>query len=205
MQGNNSPEEKLLNLIKQGKTGPKNNGSAEPPKPKPAPVSKVVFKKKKSGFRSLLLVNRILLVVVVSALIYLVLSFIFPYRSATKIPARVSLKEEMDRETEEQKKSPITHYTNVLSRRQMFKMYELPRPKTKEPAKPRVTLQQLLGGYTFVGIIFGDNPQAIVEQKKTGQSYYLVAGQFLGEIKIEKIEKGKITVSYGEEVLAINI
>jgi len=205
MQENNSPEEKLLNLIKQGKAGPKSNKSVEPTKSALTVFGKVAFKKKKSGSRSLLLANRILVIVVISVLVYLVLSFIFPYTSATKIPDKVSPIREIAGQVEGQKKDPLTHYTNTLNRRQMFKMYEPPRPKAMEKEKPRVTLQQLLGGYTFVGIIFGDNPQAIIEEKKSGQSYYLTAGQFLGEIKIEKIEKGKITVSHGEEALAINI
>lgn len=220
MQENISPEEKLLNLIKKGNSNPKDTV----PEPSPSaqgknkkkeesvqepektqkgigPVPKKIRKKVIAYFS---LLNKFLIICILGAIIYLVFGYLFPYKSEIVIPGVVSVGERVIDEAPEPQ-GPLSHYTGVLSQRQMFKLYEAPKPKPTGPPKPKVTLQQLLGGYTFVGIIFGDVPQAIVEERRTGQSFYLTSGQYLGEIKIEKIEKGKITVSYEDERMDVSI
>lgn len=218
MQKDVSPEEKLLNLIKKGAADPKEipekpkekEESVEESAQEPVSVPKIPItvprKKRLKGIKSFSILNKFFIVCVVGAIAYMVFSYLYPYKSKVQIPERFELKRG-DETLEGQPKPPpvLSHYADILSRRQMFKLYEAPRPTSTGPPKPKVTLQQLLGGYTFVGIIFGEVPQAIVEEKRSGQSFYLTAGQFLGEIKIEKIERGKITVSYEEERMDISI
>jgi hypothetical protein len=226
MQESISPEEKLLNLIKKGSVEPKDalaektrpegpprrGGQAkqEEPAKEPAVAPKVPItiprKKRAKGIKTFSILNKIFVICIIGTIIYTVLSYLYAYKSKTQIPERVELKrEEGLLEGAPKAPPPLSHYTDILGRRQMFKLYEAPRPTPTGPPKPKVTLQQLLAGYTFVGIIFGEVPQAIVEEKRSGQSFYLTSGQFLGEIKIEKIERGKITVSYEEERLDISI
>lgn len=222
MQENISPEEKLLNLIKKTNSNPKNTvpehspaaqGLNEKPKQEepveePAKTQKgvsVVPKKiRKNIIVHFSLLNKFLIICILGTVIYLVFGYSFPYKSKTAIPERVGMTGGVSEETPKPQ-PPLTHYTEALSQRQMFKLYEAPKPKPTGPPKPKVTLQQLLGGYTFVGIIFGDVPQAIIEEKRSGQSFYLTSGQYLGEIKIEKIERGKITVSYEDERMDVSI
>lgn len=216
MQGNSSPEEKLLDLIKKGTNSTK-EAVPEPPKQDPVrsspakagrPTSNGASVSKKLGARypkPFPIFNKFLVLLLVCAIVYTVFTYIHYYKTKTEIPGEVEI--EKGGELLEDTPTPpaLSHYTDVLGRRQMFKLYEAPKPKPVGPPKPKITLQQLLAGYTFIGVIFGDVPQAIVEEKRTGQSFYLTAGQYLGEIKIEKIDRGRITVSYEDEMLDISI
>lgn len=218
MPENISPEEKLLNLIKNGKRLEKDKEThsrveetsatkGEVGEERTEQLTPTVIKKRRREFPNLLsALNRVLALVMLGVLVYMVLGYIFPYKSKTEIPEQIDISK-IPEVGEEHigELPPLSDYTRLLSRRQMFKVYEPPKPKPVGAPKPKVTLQQLLGGYTFVGIIFGEPPQAIVEEKRSKQSYYLSAGQYLGEIKIEKIERGKVTVSYGDETMDIRI
>lgn len=46
----------------------------------------------------------------------------------------------------------------------------------------------------LVGIISGENPQAIIEDKKSSKTYYLSRGQLIGDLRIDDIGDGKIVV-----------
>lgn len=218
MQENSSPEEKLLELIKRGanpdKIGtkdtspqpPKQEKSVEEPAPRPKSIPAVSRKAKTRYTKSFSVLNKFLVVLVVCVIVYMVLAYVKnPYKSKTEISSEVEVETGGELLEDTPASPPISHYVEILGGRQMFKLYEVPKPKPVGPPKPRVTLQQLLAAYTFIGVIFGDVPQAIIEEKRTGQSFYLTAGQYLGEIKIERIERGRITVSYEDEMMDVSI
>lgn len=214
MSGNISPEERLLHLIK-GKQLPNEEAAVaaqDASSPKEEDVSqtaqpKLISKQKQKTRNSYLLINIALVGILFVILIFMGLGYIYPFSPKIKIPDRVSAntqtREQM--ETSVAERPALSYYTNSVGKRQIFKIFQPPKPKAKAPDKPKVTLQQRLAGYTFVGILFGDTPQAIVEDKKSARSHYVSAGQMLGEIKIESIERGKVTVSCEEETMDINI
>ncbi len=217
MTENISPEEKLLHLIKG------QNGSAPAGKDNSLPSSAssaagreeageavpegVVLNKKEPKLKDQFIVlnkGLVLLLVVIAGI--MVLGYIFPYQSKVSIPDRIPVASSTGLMEEKVGERPrLSYYTAKMGGRKMFKIFEPPRPKAKKQEKPKVTLQQLLAGYTFVGIIGGDPPQVIVEDKKSGQNHYLTAGQNVGEIKIEDVQRGKVTVSHEEETMDINI
>jgi len=47
---------------------------------------------------------------------------------------------------------------------------------------------------SLVGIISGENPQAVVEDKKNQKTYYLSRGQLIGDLRVDDIKEGKIIV-----------
>lgn len=55
----------------------------------------------------------------------------------------------------------------------------------------------------LAGILIEDPPQAIIKEKKSGNTYYLKKGESLGEIKIVDILEGKIVVEYRGEAYEI--
>jgi hypothetical protein len=217
MDTNISPEEHLLNLIKNGKGNIK-EVSSEIAKPEivgatqsqdKALEKKHVFiqvKIKNSKKKSFSFVNKILAVLLFFSLVYAALSFLYPFKEKERMNSATNRAgKETLAENDIAQAQPLSYYSDSVSKRQMFKIFEAPKPKTVEQQKPKITLQQLLGGYTFVGIIFGDVPQAIVEDKKSGQSFYLTSGQMLGDIKINNVEQGRVSVSLGDETMDINI
>ncbi len=48
----------------------------------------------------------------------------------------------------------------------------------------------------LVGIITGENPQAIIEDKKAQKTYYVTKGQLIGEFKVEDIQERKVILNY---------
>lgn len=48
----------------------------------------------------------------------------------------------------------------------------------------------------LVGIIPGDSPQAIIEEKKEQKTYYLIKGQSINGITVEDIDKDKVMIEY---------
>lgn len=210
---NISPEEKLLNLIKKNGDEKENNAEVSPEQTplsdeadsaKKEPIATV---KKHGPLRNNFLVyNKILLLLFVGFVALMVYGYLYPYKSTTNIPEKIKIVDSVDIVEEQINKMPeVSHYTNKLSGRNLFKIFETPKPKQQAPDKPKVTLAQVMAGYDFVGILFGDTPQAIVEEKRSGKSSYVSEGQKVGEVTVEKIEKGKVTVRYDEETMTINI
>lgn len=50
--------------------------------------------------------------------------------------------------------------------------------------------------FNLVGIITGENPQAIIEDKEVQKTYYLNEGQSVSGITIQKIGDGRVVLSY---------
>ncbi|MCM8789708.1 MAG: hypothetical protein NC916_01615, partial [Candidatus Omnitrophica bacterium] len=48
----------------------------------------------------------------------------------------------------------------------------------------------------LLGIIFGDNPQAIIEDAKNQKTYYLNREQSIGDFIVEDIRDGKVILDY---------
>lgn len=49
---------------------------------------------------------------------------------------------------------------------------------------------------SLVGIVPGDNPQAIIEAKKAQKTYYLTKDQAIDDITVEDIDKDKVILDY---------
>lgn len=54
----------------------------------------------------------------------------------------------------------------------------------------------LIKDINLVGMLSGENPQAIIEDKKAQKTYYLRKGQFIGQLQLEDILEGKIILNY---------
>lgn len=52
------------------------------------------------------------------------------------------------------------------------------------------------GSINLVGIISGENPQAVIEDKLTHKTYYVSRGQMAGDFLVEDIGEGKIVMNY---------
>jgi hypothetical protein len=58
---------------------------------------------------------------------------------------------------------------------------------------------------SLVGIILGEDPQAIIEDKRTQKIFYVKKGQFIEEFKLEDIEFGKAILSYKDRKFEIHL
>ncbi len=65
---------------------------------------------------------------------------------------------------------------------------------SKEDAPAQAAVDEIKD-ISVVGIVSGDKPQVVIEDKKNQKTYYLTAGQSFGNLVVDRIESGKVIVS----------
>jgi len=141
--------------------------------------------------------------VIIAALIagYLILDIILasPSRKAATLLAKVSVSKPLV-VIPAGKRMPIetkgySYYSNRMSGSNIFGGSSFIQTESQTTGmEPSAELSgDSLG---LVGIIPGDNPQAIVEEKKNQKTYYLVKGQSINGITVEDINENKVTLEY---------
>ena len=69
------------------------------------------------------------------------------------------------------------------------------------PANKKTAAESSLSNLALVGILLGDNPQAILEDKTTQMIYYLSKNQTVSGMTVEDIQEKKVVLKYkGESV-----
>lgn len=201
MTDNISPEEKLLRLIR-GKKEPKNsslNPESVLDNSLPGTSSNInyFFKKLLSGLSlSHLFLQKASLIIILFSLIPLVISFVYPFVGLKKIklPAVSAQKIEGFALIPDQKMKPYEFYSEVLSRSDLFKVSTT---AAQEAAVGTVAADaSSIKDIDLIGIISGDSPQAIIEDKKIKKTYYVTKGQFIGDIQVEDILQGKVVLIF---------
>ncbi|MFH0827571.1 MAG: hypothetical protein V1919_00215 [Candidatus Omnitrophota bacterium] len=184
MKENNLPEEKLLKLIRGKKNffpaNGKESGNSAP----------------NLSFSS---IRRILSITLALSCVYLLISFIYPviFPRKVRIPDILrgkSTKIEADFNVEVM---PYEFYLKGISNRQVFKNSAVMagNPGTSLPLSD-VNAIDAVKDINLIGIVQKDNPQAIIEDKKTQKTYYVTKGQFAGEFQVEDIEAEKVILNY---------
>ena len=200
MRDNISPEEKLLRLIR----GEKKNPAGGTPAPEAAKAAKrPVFEFKLPDFMFHLDARRAILIILVLSCIYLVFAFIYPFvfLRTVKLPevaknSLVSL--EVIPKTEQK---PLEEYLQGLGDKQVFGS-----GGSIGVIGPASGLSaELIKDINLVGIIAGENPQAIIEDKKAQKTYYLNKGQFIGEFQLEDIQEGKIILNFNGQRFELHL
>ena len=92
----------------------------------------------------------------------------------------------------------LADYQKEIKERNIFSLL----PKEASPKeKTTVDAVSVLDDFKLVGIIWADNPQAIIEDIDEKKTYLLNAGDEIKKIKIKKILKNKVIVDFeGEEM-----
>lgn len=201
MKDNISPEEKLLRLIKGQKRTETTADKVIPvststlPKPDLKPLQNQSFLW--LGFYRYVvsLRKKIIAMAFLVSSMYLVVSLVYPWVGLKKIklPKITSpIMREPEIRLEKKGIKPYEFYLEGIQGRQIFSI-----KSGQERQRPISGANvDLIKDISLVGIIAGENPQAIVEDKNTHKSYYLNKGQFIGEFQLEDIREGKIILNY---------
>ena len=205
-----SPEEKLLSLIK-GKNK-KDTIVTTPQAPKEASVQTVMskaderldgmlkselFKNKLFAPSTLKNVNRYLVVILGVTILYFVMDLIFarPYKNVQSLISKANAPQ-----AQNEKKSPVepknitvvkdySSYSRSVPGKTVFGQSQ-GGPVTPEDVGSTDISEQV----GLVGIIAGDNPQAILEDKKAQKTYYLNKGQSFNGYVVEEISENKVVL-----------
>ena len=211
-----SPEEKLLSIIKGKRDIPEGAGAPSPGAKEIKPVTPASWSKVddyilaalKSSFlknsildpRALKAFNKYTVIIIAIIAGYFILDMILvsPSRNAASLISSASVSvpivpvagKTMPIETKS-----YSYYSNRTSGRNIFGGSSY--IQTESQGYGMEPSGEMSGGNVeLVGIVPGDNPQAIVENKKNQKTYYLIKGQSIDEITVEDISGDKVVLEY---------
>lgn len=194
--GNISPEEKLLRLIRGQKkqpqlpkTGPGSSGLSQI-KPQGAPISLSRWQK----YFSRLDKRKIMVIIFSASCLYLIVTLIYPLFGLREIKISTLQKQNISSANIEPKIDikPYDYYLEGVKGRSIFAGGS----SENMAGQPVNVSADLIKNINLVGVVAGDNPQAIIEDKSTQKTYYLNKGQFLGEFQVDDIQEGKVILNY---------
>ncbi|MFH1201535.1 MAG: type II secretion system protein N [Candidatus Omnitrophota bacterium] len=205
-----SPEERLLRLIRKdasSKDGPLKKDDLGPEsklKKPPVPrkgvslklsLSNIVSRIGSLNFYNLKSLNKILLILVILSFVYLAISFIFLRPSGFKKSTASAIEQkikEVNRPMPEAR--PYSYYADEIKKRDLFRSAAFMPVNT---AISREALpNELIKDLSLLGVVRGEKPQAIIEDRKTNKSYFLNIGDSIGELVLKSIQEGKVTLDY---------
>lgn len=195
MKGDLTPEEKLLRLIRgKKKQGVSIDKKSTEISVKIKPVPKLSLPAFASRYLSTLYMHRLILIAFVTSCIYLVFSYTYPWIGLRKIKLPAVTPQEIREPKIEPAPGlkPYEFYQEGIKGRQIFTSG---RSQAIEQSASSADLD-LAKDINLVGIISGENPQAVIEDKRTQKTYYVSKGEFIGQMQIEDIREGKIIINY---------
>ena len=216
MEQQPSPEEILLRLIKEGKSS-----KGTPPTPvacAPAPQSKPLVARKPPKFHDLSekiftdldFIPRIFLFLSLALASLILFRVVYDsLRSKQHLNRLWQAGSSMDWT----KQNPPGAFTPkvidpALPEKDLFKFLDestISAPSGASSPRRIAKLENILANYVLSGIIGGDQPQAVIEDKKEGKTYFLNVGDTLGDLRIVAITEGKVTVAVGDEQADLNL
>ena len=202
MNRNISPEEKLLRLIKKKSPSEAQVNAAAVITNKPVVTGRPgrgAFLKSRGrlGVLRIFVISGFIL-----SCLYLAFSFIFPVRGLQKVDASGNLKQGSFNSVDELKKriKPYEYYSRGIDNNRRIFAAALSEGELsdKDGLKEAVPLD-MVKTISLLGIIAGDIPQAIIEDKRSQKTYYLNKWQSLGEFVVDDIQEGKVVLNYKGE------
>ena len=201
MQDNISPEEKLLRLIKDPKKAPLPGMAIG--------AAQTARRKFSFSFRpgsSPADLQKYALALLAAAIVYLVVALARPFFGFRKITleAGAGRPAEQNATVASEEVKPFDFYAAPLMGRNIFVDYGTAAPSS-EGAVVQVAAADMVKDISLVGIIMGENPQAVIEDKAAQRTIYVSKGQSIREMQIDDIQEGKIILSHKGEKFELTI
>lgn len=97
--------------------------------------------------------------------------------------------------------APFSTYAEVIGKRELFKPPKSETVKEKPTAQKTESASDKLKYLSLIGIIGGERPQAVIEDKKDKKTYFLNKGQTVSGMKVEDILEDRIILEFdGEKI-----
>jgi type II secretory pathway component PulC len=195
-----SPEEKLLRLIRGNKK------SSQPQQNLSGVVNKQQEQNIKISWRLLAAklvsdfgLRKWIFIFLCLAVVYLASSLVYPFIALRNLKVSVIKKEEIELKESPDKEEIKTyeHYLNAVQGKKIFGSVE---SSASERGQIATAGSFDIKDISVTGIISGDNPQAVIEDKKNQKTYYLNKGQLLGDLQVEDIQDGKVILKQNNQL-----
>jgi len=216
-----TPEKQLLNLIEKPVAGKNakaaaikkrgtNNFSIGAIKGRISFISETIRKGIKSGnlpWLDIRVFNVALEVVTAALIVFFVSGVMISMNSSKKLyTSGISVERQAQKKPKTVKTTmeDLSYYLEKIGSRDIFKIgsTEIPvvakeSPIVSEPASSEVV--DATKHLRLVGISWSKNPDAMIEDTKALRTFFLKAGQMIGEVQIKEIHKDKVIIRYNDE------
>lgn len=194
MKDSLSPEEKLLRLIRKDKKDEPADAKVASPAPLSAKAAFNALSESINSYLNISSIQKIILIIFTLSVIYLISSFVYPLIGTKEIRvSKITTANANEQKTESKEEiKPFEFYKGAIADHQIFSG-----PLSQSGSLPAGNIDlDLTKDIGLVGIISGENPQAIIQDKKAKKTYYVSKGQFIGELQVEDIQQGKVIITY---------
>ncbi|KPK38295.1 MAG: hypothetical protein AMJ78_10235 [Omnitrophica WOR_2 bacterium SM23_29] len=200
-----SPEEKLLKLIR-GEKKHKDKSAAEKaeslPSPTEAPSTGIQYDAGTAGASTderkyFKFVNLALIIILIITVGFFIFEFVSPkFKGVIVEPVQEPLAVDHKRPPQapelptadhEIQTPPFSTYAEVIGRRDLFKPQQPEVPPEKSSEKTLEAAYNKLNDLSLIGIIAGEKPQAVIEDRKNQKTYFLYKGQTVNQMRVEDI------------------
>jgi hypothetical protein len=98
----------------------------------------------------------------------------------------------------------MSYYTEKVSQRNIFKRgARIEEEKKAVDLSPSAKALELTQGLRLVGISWSDDPDAMIENTKSSQTFFIKKGSPIGDLKVEDILKDRIVLRYNKELVEL--
>lgn len=104
-----------------------------------------------------------------------------------------------------QEVKPFSYYDGLIAKKGLFKIAQEEVKKEIRPSAAQAGPLELLSNYSLSGVVSGERPQAIIEDKKAQKTYFLNKGQYLGEFRIDDIMEGKVIFDFNGQKFELSL
>ncbi len=211
-----SPEEKLLRLIR-GEKKQKDKPAAEkiepakvspPPPPAEMPPVKLQGAGKPVGGRAqyFKVVNSALVAVLVLIIVFflfdIVTSKIRPRAEQDAAKGGERAAPPAVEDASHPAAAPFSAYADV-GKRELFKPLRSDAQEKAASQRTSVSGQDKLKDLSLIGIVAGDKPQAVIEDRKIQKTYFLNKGQSVNQMIVEDILEDRVILDFEGEKLEL--
>lgn len=99
--------------------------------------------------------------------------------------------------------SSFEDYQKLLDKKAIFAPPARSSSKAKETEGPG--LPDLVKDLNLVGIIPGNHPQVIIEDKRNGQTLFLKKGETINYIRVKNIQNGRVVLEHNDETVTLSL
>ena len=200
-----TPEEKLLKLIKEGRPNTESKSAlssavADSVDDKSLPLDIPAVKKERqlSGIKKTFFIFFFLWAGIILLCLGLAYQLVFQKTILPLPQFKNSVSENFS--VPAAQSAPADSYENyqkVFEGRNMFKTIGEPPPLIT--VERSASFSDLTRNLYLSGIIDGEKPQAIIEDRSNGQIHYVESGDFIGSIQVISVGSDHVILRYGDE------
>jgi len=203
MKENIPPEERLLRLIRGERKPKAQNPGLRPERGAETGVAKLSLPAAKislshfAGLKTRLSYSgwkKIIVFIYFVSFAYFLAAFIYPWWGLRKIalPDAPQVQAGQIKAEPAKEVRPLQFYLRDIKSRAIFSSS----PAVEQAAAVSGVNVDSIKDIKVVGIISGEKIQAVIEDAKSNKTYSVTKGQIIGEMQIEDITEGKVTIRY---------